>query len=484
MDEASDAQIATGKRDEIRCPSCDAVLMKVEAAPGAKIRCPNCAHRFESMPSVETGSSPQQAAPGREPKSPGYWLLRIPAVIALLAGIIIPLIVAHNLYREIFDTTVSRRVWRSPNSLEFWMSYSYVPLTTVAGVLSFYLTRALARIDASMLHFAWRSGVLREPLPPVPGSSLPTIAPPAVLGGILPLFSEILMPGELVPCCVMGAALLYLGFALEDLRQFAWRQQLLAGRLNVLQIKIPTRSLFTGLAFAFAGGGWGLFCLAQASRRYSSDTALIFIGLACGALGISLCVIGRAWDAAVGQWLGAERKPVSLPFIIRRVTAFPLFWAAYGVVWMLLSWMFADVNLRDNDFISWLFISVGCVALAVALSRTLAQVNRWRTTIHSKIETADGAHASNARLSIWQQFVVWSPWLLSIIEAGIMGTLLFEEVTGMTRWRTEIEWRFLFALPIILGMVHYPAIWLATVVREFLLLERTLESMKPSDDLT
>jgi hypothetical protein len=151
---------------------------------------------------------------------------------------------------------------------------------------------------------------------------------------------------------------------------------------------------------------------------------------------------------------------------------------------MLLTWMFADVHLRDNDFISWVFISTGCVALAVALSRTLAQVNRWRTTIHSKIKTADGAHASNARLSIWHQLVVWSPWLLSCIEAGIMGTLLFNEVTGMTRWRTEIEWRFLFALPIILGMVHYPAIWLATVVREFLLLERTLESMKPSDDLT
>src|SRR4051812_48881518 len=104
MNEPSETPIATGKRDEIRCPACDAVLLKVEAAPGAKIRCLNCGIRFAPMPSSELQHSQPGAArsPGREPKSPGYWLLRIPAVIALLAGIIIPLIVTYKLYHELF----------------------------------------------------------------------------------------------------------------------------------------------------------------------------------------------------------------------------------------------------------------------------------------------------------------------------------------------------------------------------------------------
>jgi len=142
MDEASDAQIATGKRDEFRCPSCDAVLMKVEAAPGEKIRCLNCGNRFTPVLG-DAGRSATQSEPTpisrREPQSPGYWLLRIPGIIVLTGSLALTIFYSILIFEEL-----SRR---SP-SFKFFLSVSYLPLLPFYGFFAYYLTRSMAQIDA------------------------------------------------------------------------------------------------------------------------------------------------------------------------------------------------------------------------------------------------------------------------------------------------------------------------------------------------
>ncbi|MGD0093053.1 MAG: hypothetical protein ABSE73_24335 [Planctomycetota bacterium] len=220
------------------CPACGALLRNVQAAPGVSVRCLNCGRRFTPEPARSTGSLPVDAhapegrAASSPPRSPGYWLLRIPAAVASLASLAIVPYILYEIAKPFILYGTKFSGFRRP--LEALTLGAYVPLVAWSAWALLFLARALARVDSGVTYVAWRAGALNRPLPAAPGSSLPYIAPVAALGGVgVPLTiaagnggSDSLWITFLLGVC--GGTGFYLGFMLEDVRQFCWRQEQLA----------------------------------------------------------------------------------------------------------------------------------------------------------------------------------------------------------------------------------------------------------------
>ena len=189
--------------------------------------------RNEAVATLDSGAislpAPQReqtadAALIREPGSAGYWLLRVLTVMifgASVFGFLISLITIYNI------SSASSQCGFGLYEVTLLL---YLPLWPLAGIFLLLLTRSMARIDAGMVKLAWRSGMLKQPISGISGSSLPYIAPLALGGGYLPIFmvqcgAE---QGEVIVGSIVGALLFYLGFALEDVRQFISRQDAMA----------------------------------------------------------------------------------------------------------------------------------------------------------------------------------------------------------------------------------------------------------------
>jgi len=332
------------------CPSCDAVLRSVSSEPGALMRCLNCGTRFRipgrAEKSAAAGTPPPRT---RQPQSPGYWLLRIPAILALTASIAFT---ASMLYFELPKAMARAR-------FEDWVGWAYLPLACWVGCFLFLITRSLARIDQHSVYRAWKRGIVQDALPPPPGSSLPFIAPLAIGGGLVPIVMISVNDGRfeesMIIGIILGAVAFFLGFAVEDCRQFLWRQKVLARaccekagvELHALDIARHARrgTLLLPAIPGLCGVGF-IFASAVRLSNIYSDRSEVFLVLLGGGLLIAaasaLFLLTRMWNEAVVYWRLAAGEKLPTPAA-----------APTGLIHFLTSFSGSRV-LRAVVFIAWL----------------------------------------------------------------------------------------------------------------------------------
>lgn len=509
---APPAPITPPELTTLKCPSCEATLQKVSITPGVKINCLHCGAKF--FPPNATGATDdgesavgELAAPAvREPKSPGYWLLRIPAAIALFAGLFITALIAWD-----------QRHLHGADRLDFWWGASYVPLIALAGTFAFLWSRSLARIDVGWTHRFWKKGLLREPLPPMPGSSLPYIAPLAVVGGFYPVFcfafghTVVDEGGPVLIGGLFGGLLFLLGFMAEDIRQFAWRERATAEKIappTELDRHRPYGSkvyAYTGIACAAGFGGLALLTAYSAcdywqrniGYRYESwalnqTRMMICMSLAFAACAITGFLLCRDWDRAVASWLRvaakSSRQSGNPHFYAHDPPArglsalaggLPVGWAIYGIIWLIAS---ACANSYESfrEPGRWLLLATpSCLGATAWFSRLIVQVSRWRQAKQTACATLlkEKTPAENPRVPGWPGMIVRLTLLLLLCEAALMSILLIKECFSYRN-----RWEEFFAIPLILGIVHYPTLWIATLVSEFLAMENSATAQKPLDE--
>ena len=475
--------------DSVRCPKCDSELRKITVARGGKINCLQCGARFSppaaafehGAPSTESGAAatPEKVLPGREPKSPAYWLLRIPAILGLIAGVIFTIAMAVAFWRNFnyfYAMTATRQ-------FEELLVYSYVPLAFSGGFLALAWTQSLARIDTGLMHKAWKAGVVREPLPAPQGSSLPYIAPLGLVGGLMPVLALMLNPNEkdsVIFAALFGAVVFYFGFASEDLRQFFWRQQKLGAKYMNFKWGGQNPSGLGTRAFAAAFGclalvfGW--IALNSMEHSYQSSELLIAgFGFAiCAALGVTAVVILRLWESAVETWAMAAasaRHPGGFgstvyPRWIAWMIRIPYIWAAYGAVYMACL-CFSNDGPSSREIIPVCLSLLSGLALCVGFSALMWTVARWSASISwifgadQKTPSKPGFSARLVRYTI----------LYSLCQALALSFYFIQE---FTRW--GFRWQQVMVIPLLVGMIHYPTLWIATVAAEFLKVERQLST--------
>jgi hypothetical protein len=498
--------------ESVTCPSCEAVLKNVRIEAGATLRCLNCGKRFAPVLAGSTDSSPiaaagvalTVAAPVREPGSVGYWLLRIPAILLCSAAVLITgLSICFGHFYGRFEEIV---LW------------SYLPLLPWTGGFLFLISRSLSRVDAGGVRAGWKCNSLKSAIPPVPGSSLPYVAPIAIAGGILPVICVRADPGSIESALIgtlIGGALFYIGFAIEDLRQFIWRQEYLA-RASCRDFGIDDTASRYGngmswsglcLTIAALGAGCGILVMTLAELRWRSAlryTLLPFyISVAVMALSITLFRLSRDWDRAINWWqlarwagklqaVGEEPSeklesnlspwepnwlppPIEHDLIsaVRFATWVPRLWVIAGALWLAIVMIrhAPDSELRFLGVISFSIFGAG---LAFWLSFFLPQLSRWRGAQESvwmlRGQFADGGGGV-------RKMAFWSAIVAAAIEALLFGIMWINQLTRWGNWQFEEVAGF----PLLMVLIHFPIVWFALVLHEMLDMESSfsVESGQP-----
>jgi len=516
----------------IACPACNALLRNVKAEPGASVRCLNCGHRFTLAQASGTGGTPvlpQEARttgvspvearttgvspvearpPSAKPRSAGYWLLRIPPVIGVFAALVITPYAIYEMMRNQY-------LFRQP--LDGLTQLSYLPLFLLGGLAWLFLTRALARVDSGATYLGWRTGAIANSLPPAPGSSLPYIAPVAVVGGVLPIFVASQSPDDMWSVLaggLLGGGLFYLGFMLEDVRQFCWRQEQLARACCGCAVQLPDHGfcwrqeqlaraclraagkkerdpLVPRYCGCLLGGAALLVALAifmvflEESRYRTHRESLIPLFFSLGFVGIawSLYLLGRDWDQAVAWWElaagqrtteGGNRNTKPLPASTKAFCMAPKLWAVLGAFWVFLM---LSTQRGPSGFG---FLGGGCAlgaaaAFAFWLSVFFVRVIRWRTAQERYwLSRQPEAKRQSVELASWQRWLVWGTVGLAVIQAGLFSLMVCDSFSFSSR----SDLLGVLGFPLLVAMLHYPTMWCALLLREFLMLERFYETRR------
>ncbi|MCY3021522.1 MAG: hypothetical protein NTW87_21115 [Planctomycetota bacterium] len=562
--------------ETVACPLCGAVLRNVKVEPGARVCCLNCGKRFvpeqgqDARATAGAGVARWQATPAIPatgiPRGAGYWLWRIPATIACTAALVLTPFLVKNMLRS-----ASHR----PMRFEDLVVLSYVPLLSWAGLFLVFLTRSLARNDEGAVALAWHSGMLKDALPKMPGSSLPYIAPVAVAGGLLPAIMIRANPNDteaIMSCGGIGGLLFYLGFALEDLRQFTWRQESLAracylaggGSEKRLSDAVTPHCgmLLAGTATLVALGLVGITASSWYYRGwYRDDIIPVFCSVALVGASCSLYLLGRGWDRAVAWWelaaanaegkgqtenaerglrwrrlLAAGRMSLlgavavvwtalalnagglryygenyavwyqaalwvsglllfPMTYVLAsfgewqpdrgrawamlRFCCVPFVWIVYGALWITLMCVVeGGPSPREAAAVFLMATAVGFFAAWLAVF--LAQVRRWRDA-QERFWAARPAEQSRpgATQPPWQGWLIWGAVALCSGEAVLFSLFLWDQNTRyMTSWRGFCA---VLGFPLLLALMHYPTMWVALLVREFLTLERLYQGARDEE---
>ena len=477
------------------CPSCGATLRKIRLEPGAILRCLNCGAHVIVGASGGVGSlaDARSAAPDgglsapytREPGRPEYWLLRIPAIVLCALSCLGTGLLLKTQFQHF-----------SNNALR-WSEWCYLPLVPWGGFFLFFLTRSLARIDAYGTAMAWRTGLLKAPLPPPIGSNLPYILPLAIAGGVFPIIAIETAAGPKNEAAIFGASvgalLFYAGFAMEDLRKFAWRQKLLAKACCQPNATGPSAvidpaSLFSSafwLPLAAVCCAIALFLLAlylswRRGRWDSENEMALCAGVWLLGLAFTLWSLGRTWDSAMACWelaaantdplaLNERRQGLSqtLPVGIRRVCAVPLVWSPCAAIWMVLMLNQHPPNSVFDTIALECMLLAAC-SFAVWLAKFLMNTSRWQRaqqhvwTLHHVGEPKDKIHGRPLYATM-----VWSVVCLMAVDSLLF--VLSMSSISWSRWASHAA--NVIGFPLLLIAMHYPVIWLAVLLREFLKLE-------------
>ncbi len=224
----------------VECPGCGAKLRNISIGTSVKIRCLNCGIRFSpfqasdathATASHESAAMSDESKPKiREPKSAGYWLLRIPAIL-YAAGI--TCVFAGSVITTLYALFFQNSRYRGQTD-GYLFALLYLPLMPLSAYYFFVATRALARLETRTLKAAWNEKLIQNSLPGAPGSSLPYILPLAAGPMVLFIISVVKSNQDyfrfdnIVTSGIASVACFFLAFMIDDLRQFIWRQKSMA----------------------------------------------------------------------------------------------------------------------------------------------------------------------------------------------------------------------------------------------------------------
>ena len=417
-DETPPSIATTVTPPSVECPGCGAKLRNASAGPDAKIRCLNCGIRFTPFQASnatplaeathESAAQPDDSKPKiREPKSAGYWLLRIPAIL-YAAGITCVFVgsVITTLYALFFQNSSYRG-----QTDGYLFALLYLPLMPLSAYYFFVTTRALARLETRTLKAAWNEKLIQNSLPGAPGSSLPFILPLAVGPIVLFIISVVktmklsyyYSARDVLPSGIASAACFFLAFMIDDLRQFIWRQKAMADACApVAATRSNARSdsqfPWLGLLPAATIIAFTLFFVAIAydsEIRYQSrssttlnyETNIImsiamFSAFGCAA---TFFLTGRNFHIATNAWwesaeIEPHRRIVAMmersrrDDSARRVRIALLFFAIAGTA-ALVCLAIAHGPLRNVDH-GLMFLSTFCaMAFCVLVARLFVQIS-------------------------------------------------------------------------------------------------------------
>jgi hypothetical protein len=361
----------------------------------------------------------------------------------------------------------------------------------------------LARNDRGAVTLAFRSGIIAGPLPAVPGSSLPYVGPIAVAGGLLPVAMLAANPKDVAGALagtIGGAALFYTGFALEDVRQFCWRQRYISSAcFKARGCVVAPQGRFGSLATWLLAGTGALAALAitmfaidAMTRRYGyysyfgddyvwrHCTTMLYSVLAIAGATASLWLLGWSWDGAVAWWNASVKRP-GIPSISGMwwFCAVPWLWVVCGVGWIVMMCCIHGGPGRGWEG-AGVFSMFGAGGLFAAwLGAFLWRVHCWRTAQElfwsAQRTTGDGSPDGRAT-TWWHVALTWGAVALAVVQACIFGLWFLSEVLRFGgRGRLEE----VMGLPLLIVLMHYPVMWVAMLLREVLLVERLYARLLP-----
>jgi len=513
----------TPAAETIRCPHCEAELRNARAEPGQALRCLNCGKRFVPV-AGSAASQSEDSATSRSPlrgtrdvRTPGYWLLRIPAILYCVIGSFITVMVLFNYFER-----------RSNIRFRDLAFLSYVPLLSIGGFALLWLTKSLADLDNALSRLLERRSPGNADLPPLSGSSLPYILPLAVIGGIMPIAAVGMNESfeEIIVYAVWGAAIFLIAFTLEDVRQFLWRQSELCVRL----LKLPAsagRMTPSTLSFAFVILGtalvillsfervsnekpffiFGLFCLiggaislgrldSQFSRVaaawrgefslspepfFLSSRIFWYAGLCCAiAFGFAAysaardfgndfevnsqvavtCLVTSATSglAAFIIYYRIWQPAATLPWRSRLLCLFPILWAMLGVALFTTLWVTRTrTSLRASELSAGLLAAASAFFAALWVGDFLVRCMVWRRDMQRALGVLDEA----AQLQNYQwRFILGT---VGLVVVQILSISLEFFSTSQSFWNRMEE---MFLIPLALGLFHYPTLWFVALLNE------------------
>lgn len=374
-----------------------------------------------------------------------------------------------------------------------------------------------------------------------------------------------------------GGGFLYLGFMLEDVRQFCWRQEQLAracfraasgkgegepqtppycGRLlggaaflvalTILMIFLDElqytwrRESFLPLLFSFGfmGIAYSLYLLGRdwdqavawwekaASQRpaaRNSKTADLLVpiarrgnrpwrlhiwGLGLFAVASVLLLIvkhevteGRVYDDAYKAFAQAVMNlaglillvllarvvwPKAVPEMTTSTKAFskvPRLWVVFGAFWVCLM-LAKHGGLPESGFG---LVGGGCAfgaagAFAIWLSVFLPQVGRWRAAQERFWSLwKPELRPQSAKLLPRQWWMVWGTVWLAVMQAVLFSLMMLWALLSSRRPTIVLE---LLEFSLLVVLMHYPTMWCAMLLREFLALERFYETRRQALSLS
>ena len=206
-----------------------------------------------------------------------------------------------------------------------------------------------------------------------------------------------------------------------------------------------------------------------------------------GLVGIahSLYLLGRDWDRAVAWWeiAACQRTTWGTSFKTRRLSAstkafciVPWLWVVFGALWLCL--MLAKNGGPPSGIEAFdIFCALSAAAaFAIWLSVLLHQVSRWRAAQERFwLLWQPEAKSQSAPLLPWQWWLVWGTAGLAIVQAALFSRIMYGFSSG---WGRALNLEELLGFLLLVVMLHYPTMWCAMLLKEFLLLERFYETRR------
>lgn len=397
----------------VECPECGAKLMNVSVQPGAAIRCLNCGAKFSSHPTIGATTiletlrdrPDDEVRPTiREPKSAGYWLLRIPAVVYFIVAAMVFCIWIASLAGFVYSS-ISRGRSGSNDIEMFFFGLAYLPLLPLSGYFLFAVTRSLSRVEANTLKAAWNDKLILGPLPIASGSSLPYILPLAVGPVVIFIICAVIATRDqygfassgVLPAGLIALGCFFVAFMVDDLRQFIWRQKSIAGlcaekmeeqKEALSNSSFPWLGLLPSMTVVYFAIMFGFIFFEQWDRwgrrydrgndGYSIQAGIVLTILTCA---LPLFLTGRnfanaihGWRRAVGCLPGKQPDENDAPTRWVRIALFGF--AGGGAFTVISAFWRNDFSVKGNAFGNGLFFVLCLILTCGALNRAYVRLKQ------------------------------------------------------------------------------------------------------------
>jgi len=466
----TDSQASDSATDQrhLECPHCGATLRKVESGADGKVLCLNCNKRFATNQSSQRlDLFVTDSVCTREPDTPTYGYLRIAGVLLLLAGIAGTLLLGYGWYEEI--NSLSRTM--HPGHY-WWLSTSLLPVA-LGGAL-FTLSSLIPKLDTLHTIWAWRQGLLAEPLDSPKGSALPYVLPVAACGGVagvaMLMASFLQEEAVMVVLAVCGVAVVVMAltfaFALENLRLFLWRQRELARRTKSRKVgtnnfRLPWWPWYLRFEIATMLAG-GFLSIGILSEWNAGGLITFLICSGCLASSVSFALLlhhqrnaAAAWQQAAERTMPGRRGRI---FMTLRALTFLL--ALTAAVLCCAYWFDSYRNSNGNLIV--LGTCLGLPALVLTMVALAGSAADWLETQACLL----GSDAQPRRTLTWLAGLCLTLSILNF-AFGIWTMQEVLEVEFRGAWRSGVRETVLIGSLILLGVLASAILplWLAVILR-------------------